>query len=99
MTNKVVVLINGRPRAGKDTFCNMAHGKVVSAVDLVKAAAAILGWPLDRKLPADRQGFVVLRDSHCCKFQSTVGISICRIHKLGHSPKYKVGHTIGYRRI
>jgi hypothetical protein len=59
---RVVVAINGRPRSGKDSFCTLARGRIVSSVDRVKRAAFVLGWPLDRKLPHDRKFLSDLKD-------------------------------------
>ncbi len=46
--NKIILVINGRGGAGKDTLCSFIAGKYptmnVSSIDPIKKAAAILGW-------------------------------------------------------
>lgn len=52
MNKSIVVIINGKPRSGKDTVCDIAEEvlrgsmlvRSVSTVDLVKEAAEALGW-------------------------------------------------------
>lgn len=61
--NKIVVIVNGPPTSGKDTFCelfnNVAFGfnmssEIVSSVGAVKQAAEIMGWS-GTKTPEERK--------------------------------------------
>lgn len=49
---KKVVVINGAPKSGKDTVCDMANEFVkcgnISTVDKIKKAYSILGWNGDK---------------------------------------------------
>lgn len=57
--NKKIFIINGKARAGKDTFINMVAKRVVtmnvSSVDKVKEAAKVMGWDGISKTEKDRK--------------------------------------------
>lgn len=67
-----VVIVNGRPRAGKDTFIDMVSmfarngGKTVrsfSSIDPVRDMLRQAGFNLDRKTPKDRKLLAIVGDA------------------------------------
>ena len=63
MARRIVVLVNGYARAGKDTFCAFAvnrlsyrgwRGHQISSVDPVRNMLRDMGVPVDLKRPAER---------------------------------------------
>lgn len=69
-----VIIINGYPRSGKDTFCETAiqHYKCCnySTVDTVKQVARIMGWD-GNKTPEDRAMLSGLKDFYVKWFDGT----------------------------
>lgn len=73
---RVPVVINGPPRAGKDTFVQMCHSPAaklglqvinISSVDLVKQAAVLLGW--DQQKDAKGRAFLsALKDMSTAQY-------------------------------
>lgn len=68
----MIVVVNGAPRAGKDTFCEMVQRlmeekvgpyscKIISTVDFVKGIAKFCGWN-GQKNPKDRKFLSDLKD-------------------------------------
>lgn len=70
MKTDFVIVVNGAPGSGKDTFCNFCcnylayygnHGSVISTVDLVKKLAKEAGWNGEKDLHS-RKGLSDLKD-------------------------------------
>lgn len=68
----MIVVVNGAPRAGKDTFCEMVQKimeervgpyscRIISTVDFVKEVAKFCGWN-GQKTPKDRKFLSDLKD-------------------------------------
>ena len=68
----MIIVVNGAPRAGKDTFCEMVQKimeerigpyscRIISTVDLVKEVAKFCGWN-GQKTPKDRKFLSDLKD-------------------------------------
>lgn len=53
-TNKIIIVINGKGGSGKDTICEISEDYYdtlnVSSVDIIKKAAALLGWDGDKDI-------------------------------------------------
>lgn len=80
----IVVLINGYPESGKDTFCDFAQLNYkttnYSTVDTVKDIAAIMGWYGD-KTPHNRNMLSALKDFYVKWFDGTFGEMVNLINK------------------
>ena len=70
MKTDYIVVVNGAPGSGKDTFCNFCcnylayygqHGTIISTVDLVKKLAMEAGWNGEKDLHS-RKGLSDLKD-------------------------------------
>lgn len=68
-SNKIVVIVNGPPTSGKDTFCEIFNNvafsfnkcsEIVSSVGAVKQAAEIMGWS-GTKTPEERKALSDLK--------------------------------------
>ena len=68
----MIIVVNGAPRAGKDTFCEMVQKimeervgpyscRIISTVDFVKEVAKFCGWN-GQKTPKDRKFLSDLKD-------------------------------------
>lgn len=68
----MVIIVNGRPRVGKDSFCEMVQKimeervgpyscRIISTVDFVKEVAKFCGWD-GQKRPNDRKFLSNLKD-------------------------------------
>lgn len=68
----MIIVVNGAPRAGKDTFCEMVQRlmeekvgpyscRIISTVDFVKEVAKFCGWN-GQKNPKDRKFLSDLKD-------------------------------------
>lgn len=64
MDRKIILIINGYPGAGKDTFADVVvgalsdigwHARSVSSIDPIRAMLRKEGIPVDRKGPAERK--------------------------------------------
>jgi len=74
VSKPIVVLVNGFPTSGKDTFCEFAEKKYVSenfsTVGTVKEIARMMGWD-GEKTPRNRDMLSALKDFYVEWFDGT----------------------------